>query len=153
MSMWVALNNIQSVDKGEDEKVRMRLIKWSWIVSSSLALVIHKSIPMKYHFSFPQVVRRTAGGNAAFADVKTMTIRCLDFRTIYLTFMNSHQPAQGMFFLPPGSSSSQSSPDSIPGSAHQMAVEEGVDTSEQKLLDVTVPELERLNSGLWVELP
>ncbi|XP_031571649.1 uncharacterized protein LOC116305818 [Actinia tenebrosa] len=113
MSMWVALNNIQSVDKGEDEKV----------------------------------VRRTAGGNAAFADVKTLTIRCLDFRTIYLTFMNSHQPALGVFFLPPGSHSSQSSPDSIAGSAHQLAVEEGEDASEQRLLDITVPELERLNSG------
>jgi len=63
--------------------------------------------------------------------------------------MNSHQPQQRMFFLPTGTSSSQSSPDSIPGSAHQMAAECGVESNE-KLSDNWVPVLERLNSGISI---
>lgn len=62
--------------------------------------------------------------------------------------MNSHQPQQGMFFLPPGTNSCQSSPDSIPSSAHQMATEQGVEPID-KMQDIGVPELERLNTGIY----
>ncbi|XP_020624382.1 uncharacterized protein LOC110061862 [Orbicella faveolata] len=78
MSMSVALNNIQSVDRGEDEKV----------------------------------VSRTVRGNAGFSDVKTLTVRCWDFRTIRLIFMNKPQYLHS-FYMPPDPGSMQSSPDSI----------------------------------------
>lgn len=78
MSLTVALNNIQSVDRGEDEKV----------------------------------VSRTVRGNAGFSDVKTLTIRCWDFRTIRLIFMRKPQYLHS-FYMPPDPGSMQSSPDSI----------------------------------------
>lgn len=78
MSMSVALNNIQSVDRGEDEKV----------------------------------VSRTVSGNAGFSDVKTLTVRCWDFRTIRLIFMNKPQYLS-TFYMPPDPNSMQSSPDSL----------------------------------------
>ncbi|KAK2565460.1 Myotubularin-related protein 2 [Acropora cervicornis] len=78
MSLSVALNNIQSVDRGEDEKV----------------------------------VSRTVAGNAGFSDVKTMTVRCWDFRMIHLTFMNKPKYLS-TFYLPPDPNSLQSSPDSL----------------------------------------
>lgn len=78
MSVSVALNNIQSVDRGEDEKV----------------------------------VSRTVAGNAGFSDVKTMTVRCWDFRVIHLTFMNKPKYLS-TFYLPPDPNSLQSSPDSL----------------------------------------
>lgn len=78
MSMSVALNNIQSVDRGEDEKV----------------------------------VSRTVAGNAGFSEVKTLTVRCWDFRTIRLIFMNKPKYLS-TFYIPPDPNSLQSSPDSL----------------------------------------
>eukprot|EP00794_Sanderia_malayensis_P018024 gene18024-19829_t len=53
LSMWVALNNIQSVEKGYEEKV----------------------------------IQKTQAGKAGFSDVKTLIIKCSDFRKILLTFI------------------------------------------------------------------
>ena len=55
---------------------------------------------------------RTVRGNAGFSDVKTLTVRCWDFRTIRLIFMNKPQYLHS-FYMPPDPGSMQSSPDSI----------------------------------------
>lgn len=59
-----------------------------------------------------KVVSRTVRGNAGFSDVKTLTIRCWDFRTIRLIFMRKPQYLHS-FYMPPDPGSMQSSPDSI----------------------------------------
>lgn len=59
-----------------------------------------------------KVVSRTVAGNAGFSDVKTMTVRCWDFRMIHLTFMNKPKYLS-TFYLPPDPNSLQSSPDSL----------------------------------------
>lgn len=88
MSFTVALNNIQSVDRGEDEKV----------------------------------VSRTVRGNAGFSDVKTLTVRCWDFRTIRLIFMKKPQYLHS-FYMPPDPGSMQSSPDSLLASLQPISQE------------------------------
>ncbi|XP_048584999.1 uncharacterized protein LOC5520963 isoform X2 [Nematostella vectensis] len=117
MSMWIALNNIQSVEKGEDEKV----------------------------------VRRDVGGSAAFAEVKTLTIRCWDFRTIFLTFMSSNQPMQSLFVQLPEPASSQSSPDSVPESAHVLQEQQRGETRESRQTLDSICPVDDIRSGADTE--
>ena len=55
---------------------------------------------------------RTVEGSAGFSDVKTLTVRCWDFRTIRLIFMNKPKYLS-TFYMPPDPNSLQSSPDSL----------------------------------------
>ena len=55
---------------------------------------------------------RTVAGNAGFSEVKTLTVRCWDFRTIRLIFMNKPKYLS-TFYIPPDPNSLQSSPDSL----------------------------------------
>lgn len=55
LSMWVALNLILSVERGDEQKV----------------------------------IRKTSDGNAGVTGVKTLILKCEDFRTIRLTFLSS----------------------------------------------------------------
>lgn len=62
-----------------------------------------------YHL---KVVSKTVAGNAGFSDVKTLTVRCWDFRMIRLIFMNKPQYLS-TFYMPPDPNSMHSSPDSL----------------------------------------
>lgn len=55
LSMWVPLNLITSVERGDEQKV----------------------------------IRKTESGNAGVTDVKTLVLKCEDFRTIRFTFLKS----------------------------------------------------------------
>jgi len=55
LSMWIPLNLILSVERGDEQKV----------------------------------IRRTEAGNAGVTDVKTLLLKCEDFRTIRFTFLKS----------------------------------------------------------------
>ena len=72
----------------------------------------YKLVGFVFLLLFLKVVSRTAAGSAGFSDVKTLTVRCWDFRTIRLIFMNKPQYLS-TFYMPPDPNSMQSSPDSL----------------------------------------
>ena len=99
-------------------------------------------------------------GNAGFSDVKTLTVRCWDFRTIRLIFMNKPQYLHS-FYMPPDPGSMQSSPDSILASLQPSSQEctsigsegEGADGEFVSLYSDTTVLLVNITGCFWLLFP
>ena len=91
---------------------------------------MHLKFNLINHFLqyFGKVVSRTVRGNAGFSDVKTLTVRCWDFRTIRLIFMKKPQYLHS-FYMPPDPGSMQSSPDSLLASLQPISQEYSKESS------------------------